>query len=102
MPDQPRSLPMICALAAMPIWRCCWSLGLIGRPTPTDVTTLAARATTRSSVQRALDALDLAHLHTLEAVVVGHPPAAPKSPAYSASQCAQPWSKMVTDLATWR
>lgn len=42
----------------------------LARPTPADLTTLAARATTRSSVQRALDALDLAHLQALEAVVV--------------------------------
>jgi hypothetical protein len=42
----------------------------LARPAPADVTTLAARATTRASVQRALDALDLAHLQTLEAVTV--------------------------------
>lgn len=49
----------------------------LARPAPVDVTTLAARATTRSSVQRALDGLDLAHLHTLEAVVVAAPAARP-------------------------
>lgn len=42
----------------------------LARPTPADLTTLAARATTRSSVQRALDGLDLAHLQALEAIVV--------------------------------
>ena len=42
----------------------------LARPTPADLTTLAARATTRSSVQRALDGLDLAHLQTLEVVCV--------------------------------
>lgn len=40
----------------------------LARPTPADLTTLAARATTRASVQRALDGLDLAHLQALEAV----------------------------------
>ena len=48
----------------------------LARPAPSDVTTLAARATTRASIQRALDQLDLAHLQALEAVVV----AAPASP----------------------
>lgn len=42
----------------------------LARPTPADLTTLAARATTRASVQRALDGLDLAHLQALEAVCV--------------------------------
>lgn len=45
----------------------------LARPAPADLTTLAARATTRSSVQRALDGLDLARLRTLEAVVVAGP-----------------------------
>ena len=42
----------------------------LARPTPGDLTTLAARATTRASVQRALDSLDLAHLQALEVVCV--------------------------------
>ncbi|WP_109474023.1 helicase-associated domain-containing protein [Ornithinimicrobium cavernae] len=42
----------------------------LARPTPADLTTLAARATTRASVQRALDSLDLAHLQTLEVICV--------------------------------
>lgn len=42
----------------------------LARPTPADLTTLAARATTRASVQRALDRLDLAHLQTLEVICV--------------------------------
>lgn len=107
MPDQPRSLAddlrarsdadLAMLLVARPD---------LARPTPTDVTTLAARATTRSSVQRALDALDLAHLHTLEAVVVG----APASRAEIARLLGQPVrsalvKKLVTDLAnlalTW-
>jgi hypothetical protein len=45
----------------------------LARPAPADVTTLAARATTRASIQRVLDSLDLAHLHTLEALVVASP-----------------------------
>ena len=42
----------------------------LARPTPADLTTLAARATTRSSVQRALAGLDLAHLQALEVICV--------------------------------
>ncbi|GAA1164294.1 helicase-associated domain-containing protein [Ornithinimicrobium humiphilum] len=45
----------------------------LARPAPADVTALAARATTRTSVQRVLDGLDLAHLQALEAVVVAAP-----------------------------
>lgn len=45
----------------------------LARPAPVDVTTLAARATTRASIQRALDGLDVARLHALEAVVVAAP-----------------------------
>lgn len=45
----------------------------LARPAPADVTALAARATTRASIQRALDQLDLAHLQALEAVVVAAP-----------------------------
>ncbi|GGK82748.1 helicase-associated domain-containing protein [Ornithinimicrobium pekingense] len=45
----------------------------LARPAPADVTALAARATTRTSIQRALDGLDLAHLQALEAVVVAAP-----------------------------
>lgn len=41
----------------------------LARPAPADLTTLAARATTRASVQRALDGLDTAHLQALEVVV---------------------------------
>ena len=42
----------------------------LARPAPADVSSLAARASTRASVQRAVDALDLAHLQTLEAALV--------------------------------
>lgn len=42
----------------------------LARPAPGDLTTLAARANTRASAQRALDGLDLAHLRTLEAALV--------------------------------
>lgn len=42
----------------------------LARPTPSDLTTLAARATTRASVQRALEGLNLAQLQALEVVCV--------------------------------
>ena len=45
----------------------------LARPAPNDITTLAARANTRASTERALDGLDLAHLHTLEATLVATP-----------------------------
>lgn len=48
----------------------------LARPAPADVTALTARATTRASIQRALDGLDLAHLRALEAVVVAAPASA--------------------------
>jgi hypothetical protein len=46
----------------------------LARPAPSDLTSLAARASTRSSVQRALDGLDRGHLQVLEALVVGTDP----------------------------
>lgn len=58
----------------------------LARPVPSDVTTLAARATTRASIQRALEGLDLARLQTLEAVVV----AGPARPADVAALLGQP------------
>ncbi len=42
----------------------------LARPAPADLTGLAARAGTRASVQRAVEALDRGHLQVLEAVVV--------------------------------
>ncbi|WP_130014637.1 helicase-associated domain-containing protein [Serinicoccus sediminis] len=45
----------------------------LARPAPADVTALTGRATTRASVQRALEALDLAHLQALEAMIVAAP-----------------------------
>ncbi len=45
----------------------------LARPAPNDLTSLAARANTRASTERALDGLDLAHLHTLEAALVASP-----------------------------
>lgn len=48
----------------------------LARPAPADLTALAARATTRASVQRALDGLDLAHLQALEALVLASPASA--------------------------
>lgn len=45
----------------------------LARPAPADLTALAARATTRTSLHRVLDGLDLAHLQALEALVVASP-----------------------------
>ncbi|GAB3885293.1 helicase-associated domain-containing protein [Terrabacter terrigena] len=42
----------------------------LARPAPADLTSLAARAGTRASIQRAVEALDRGHLQVLEAVVV--------------------------------
>ena len=46
----------------------------LARPAPSDLTSLAARAGTRASVQRALDGLDRGHLQVLEALVVAGDP----------------------------
>jgi len=46
----------------------------LARPAPSDLTSLAARASTRASVQRALDGLDRGHLQVLEALVVSADP----------------------------
>ncbi|WP_336922573.1 helicase-associated domain-containing protein [Aquipuribacter sp. SD81] len=46
-------------------------------PVPTDVASLAVRATTRASVQRALDRLDAAALQVVEALAVLPEPTAP-------------------------
>lgn len=48
------------------------------RPAPGDLTSLAARAATRGSVQRALDVLSADELRVLEAVLVGGADAAPQ------------------------
>jgi len=40
----------------------------LARPAPSDLTSLAARAATRASVQRCIEALDLGHLQVLQAV----------------------------------
>src|SRR3954454_15554299 len=42
----------------------------LARPAPADLTSLAARAGTRASVQRAVESLDRGHLQVLEALVV--------------------------------
>lgn len=42
----------------------------LARPAPADLTSLAARASTKASVQRAIDALDAGRLQVLEALVV--------------------------------
>ncbi len=47
----------------------------LATPVPSDLTSLAARATTRASVQRALDRLDTLGLHCLEALAVLPEPA---------------------------
>ncbi|MGZ4636396.1 helicase-associated domain-containing protein [Oryzihumus sp.] len=46
----------------------------LARPAPADLTSLAARASTRASVQRALDGLDRGGLQVLEALVVAGDP----------------------------
>ena len=46
----------------------------LARPAPADLTSLAARASTRASVQRALDGLDRGRLQVLEALVVAGDP----------------------------
>ena len=46
----------------------------LARPAPSDLTSLAARASTRASVQRALDGLDRGRLQVLEALVVAGDP----------------------------
>jgi hypothetical protein len=50
----------------------------LARPAPADVSSLAARASTRASVQRAVDGLDLAHLHALEAACATTSPVQPE------------------------
>lgn len=42
----------------------------LATPAPADITSLAARSTTRASVQRALDGLDTATLHCVDALAV--------------------------------
>ena len=49
----------------------------LARPAPADLTSLAARASTRASVQRALDGLDRGRLQVLEALVVAGDPVDP-------------------------
>lgn len=51
----------------------------LARPAPADLTSLAARASTRASVQRAVEALDEGRLQLLEALVVAGEPAETKS-----------------------
>jgi len=46
----------------------------LARPAPSDLTSLAARASTRASVQRALDGIDRGHLQVLEALVASGDP----------------------------
>ncbi|NYG07229.1 hypothetical protein BJ986_001716 [Phycicoccus badiiscoriae] len=51
----------------------------LARPAPADLSSLAARASTRASVQRAVDSLDLAHLQVLEAAVAATSPLDPSA-----------------------
>ncbi len=53
----------------------------LARPAPSDLTALAARATTRASTGRAIDGLDLGHLQVLEASLIVTPPLGPASVA---------------------
>lgn len=46
----------------------------LARPAPADLTTLAARSVSRASTRRAIDGLDLAHLHVLEATAIAPAP----------------------------
>ena len=46
----------------------------LARPAPSDLTALAARASTRASTARAIDGLDVAHLQVLDAAAVGGDP----------------------------
>ncbi len=75
----------------------------LARPAPADLTALAARASTRASVQRALDALDLAHLQAVEAVVVLDQPvsAASLTPAL-AGEVAGLLDELWTRALVWR
>lgn len=53
----------------------------LARPSPADLTSLAARAVTRAALSRALDALDTAHLQVLEGLaVLGPVPAGDLAP----------------------
>lgn len=72
------------------------------RPAPGDLTSLAARAATRGSVQRALDGLAADHLRVLEAVLVGGADAAPQLLS-AAKRAVQPICRTLWDRALlWR
>jgi hypothetical protein len=51
----------------------------LARPAPADLSALAARASTRASIQRAVDSLDLAHLQVLEAALASGVPVRPEA-----------------------
>ena len=53
----------------------------LARPAPADLSSLAARASTRASVHRAIDGLDLAHLQALEAATASPSPIDPDAVA---------------------
>ncbi len=62
----------------------------LARPAPADLTSLAARASTRASVQRCLEALDRGQLQVLEATVVVGDGAAPARVAALLGEGADP------------
>lgn len=51
----------------------------LARPAPSDLTALASRSTTRASTARAVDGLDAAHLHAVEAATVAGDAVTPAS-----------------------
>lgn len=77
----------------------------LARPRPTDLAALAARASSRPSVQRALDDLDTAHLHVLEALLVGQaltPGAAAELLGARVTQVAPIAGRLWSRALTWR
>ena len=70
----------------------------LARPAPSDLTSLAARASTRSSVQRALDGLDRGHLQVLEALVVSGDPVDLDQTAALLGRAAKTLNGFVSDL----
>ena len=78
----------------------------LARPAPADVTALTGRATTRASVQRALEGLDLAHLQALEAMIVASPASVDdllgSLDAVRVVACNEaPWTFLGLSLAGW-
>src|SRR5687768_3334306 len=78
----------------------------LARPAPGDLSALAARASTRASVQRAVDSLDLAHLQVLEAALVATTPVQPEDVATLLASDVEAVTPVLDDLWTiallWR